>query len=300
MRRTAFTLVELLVVIAIIGVLVALLLPAVQAAREAARRTQCINHLKQLALATHNYHDTHLVFPAGLLNWPTPAGQTNPPKFRAVSLFVQLLPQIEQGNLAAAWNSNDPWLNVTQGRTGIALPFLLCPTDAMPQKVVEKKPGERFALTSYGGVGGVQSYHPDRSTRDGIFFLNSDVRMGDVRDGLSNTLLFAERSHADMNYDTNAGSFTKMDGWGYWSPSTGLPGVGDVTLGTMVQINYRHTGGAVDAGAEDRRVTAIGSQHSNVANVSLADGSVRNMNSSMQLTTLQALSTRQGGEVISE
>lgn len=298
--HSGFTLVELLVVIAIIGVLVALLLPAVQAAREAARRMQCTNNLKQIALASHNYHDTHLIFPAGLLNWPTPAGQTNPPKFRAVSLFVQLLPQIEQGNLAAAWDSNDPWQNVLQGRTGVALPFLLCPSDNLTQKFVEKKPGERFALTSYGGSGGRQSYHPDRATFDGIFYLNSDVRMGDVRDGLSNTLLFAERSHFDPVYDQNAGSFTPLSGWGYWAPSSGLPGIGDITLGALVPVNYRHVSGAVDAAAEDRRITAIGSSHSSVANVALGDGSVRSVSANMKLEVLQAMSTRNGTEVVSE
>src|SRR4029079_5326021 len=93
--RRAFTLVELLVVIAIIGVLVALLLPAVQAAREAARRMQCLNHERQLALAAHNFHDQNKNFPAGVYQLSFAAA----PKFRGITLYVRLLPFLEQANL---------------------------------------------------------------------------------------------------------------------------------------------------------------------------------------------------------
>ena len=191
MQKTkAFTLVELLVVIAIIGILVALLLPAVQAAREAARRMSCSNNLKQLGLASHNYHDTHKKFPAGSLNWATLPGQVNPPKFRNVSLFVLLLPQVEQGPLSAAWDFNDPWQNVLAGRAATVLSVLQCPSDASTTKVATDSSGRQFGLTSYGGNGGVQSYHPNRATRDGVFYFGSDVRIADILDGTTNTLLF--------------------------------------------------------------------------------------------------------------
>lgn len=298
--RRAFTLVELLVVIAIIGVLVALLLPAVQAAREAARRTQCANQIRQLALASHNYHDTHLVLPTGLCMWNTPPGQPNPPQFRSSSLFMLMLPQIEQGALAEQWDKIDPRNNVSVGRTTVVISLLLCPSDGITQKVITDKKSEKYALTSYGGVGGVQSYHHSRATRDGVFYTNSETRLGDIKDGTSNTLLFAERFHRDQEYDIKAGSsFTPLSQLGVWAPCSGPAGVGDVTLGTLVPIGYTHPiGSAVDATAEDRRATAIGSGHGGGAMLALADGSARFFSANMQLSTLQAMSTRAGNEVL--
>ena len=296
-KKKAFTLVELLVVIAIIGILVALLLPAVQAAREAARRMSCSNNLKQLGLASHNYHDTHKKFPAGSLNWATLPGQVNPPRFRNVSLFVLLLPQVEQGPLSAAWDFNDPWQNVLAGRAATVLSVLQCPSDALTTKVATDSSGRQFGLTSYGGNGGVQSYHPNRATRDGVFYFGSDVRIADILDGTTNTLLFGERYHRDLEYDANAGTYTKMPGWGYWCPSAGAPGIGDVTLGALVPVQYRHPAGvAVDGTYEDRRITAMGSGHAGGCNVALGDGSVRFLSATLDLTVFRALSTRAGGE----
>lgn len=301
MKRCAFTLVELLVVIAIIGVLVALLLPAVQAAREAARRMQCSNNIRQLAIASHNYHDTMQSFPSGLCLWDV-SGQ---PKNRSVSLFVQLLPQIEQGNLANLWDKSEPLNNVSSGRVAIVLPTLLCPSDSV-NKVVNITTGQasqqgKYALTSYGGAGGIQTYHRDRATKDGVFYINSGTTFADLRDGTSHTLLFAERNHRDPEYDAQAGSFVKMTDWGLWAPCAGPSGIGDVTVGTLVNIGYTHPfGSTVDAAAEDRRVTSIGSSHASGANVAFGDGSVRLLSSNLDLVTLQAMSTRAGGEIIRE
>src|SRR5215813_12720445 len=99
-RALGFTLVELLVVIAIIGVLVALLLPAVQMAREAARRMQCSSHERQLALAAHSFHDVNRAFPPGVYQLKFSAA----PQFRGVTLFVKLLPYLEQASLAQGWD----------------------------------------------------------------------------------------------------------------------------------------------------------------------------------------------------
>ncbi|MBC7818935.1 MAG: DUF1559 domain-containing protein [Planctomycetaceae bacterium] len=301
-----FTLIELLVVIAIIAILIALLLPAVQQAREAARRSQCKNNLKQLGLAVENYHSSHSVYPSGFLNWPTPAGQMNPPSQRAVSLYALMLNQLDQGPLAKEWDYRDPRQNVPTGRVAKILPVLLCPTDDLNSPMLTIFPmfnpaGDKYAMTSYGGNGGVQSYNSAAATMDGIFLRNSAIRNADVKDGLSQTLLFGERYHSDVNYDTNAGTFTKIKGWGAWAPSEGLPGLGNVTLGAAVQINYQHpVGVAVNATYENRRVTAFGSGHAGGAQFVMADGSGRFINQNISLTTLQALSTRAKREVVGE
>src|SRR5262249_46138093 len=120
-------------------------------------------------------------------------------------------------------------------------------------------------------------------------------------DGLSQTLLIGERYHLDQNYDQNAGTFTKISGWGIWSPVTGPAGVGDVTLGALVPINYRHPAGqAVNATFEDRRVTAFGSGHVGGAQFALGDGSARFIGENISLTTLRSLSTRAGNEIVGD
>lgn len=304
--RLAFTLIELLVVIAIIGILVGLLLPAVQAAREASRRTQCANNLKQIALAAQNYHDKNGYFPPGLENWNATAGMQNPPSQRAVSVFAAMLGELDQGGLATLWDHDEPLNNVNSGRTAMAPSVLICPSDYIAQKVVIVMPnynpaGERYALTSYGGIAGIQSYRGTSATNDGVYYLNSKTRIADITDGTSKTLTFGERNHRDDNYDQNVAGVTKMTNWGRWAPATGTTGLGDVTLGTLVPINYAHPAGAtVNNTYEDRRVTAIGSRHPNGANLASADGAVRFLVQSLDLVAFQSLSTRAGGESVGD
>jgi len=142
-HRVGFTLVELLVVIAIIGILVALLLPAVQAAREAARRTQCTNNLKQLGLALHNYHDTYKSFPArGVFG----AANTGPPMRAYHHTWIEaILPFIEQQPLYDSVNHNAPvW---GQPIVGTAVPAILCPSDSTaPDSPAQSK---NIAWTNY-------------------------------------------------------------------------------------------------------------------------------------------------------
>ncbi len=318
-RRAGFTLIELLVVIAIIGVLIALLLPAVQAAREAARRSQCLNNLKQMGLAAHNYESTHQVYPPGQmrLNYPTP------PRFRGVPLFVHMLPFLDQQPLYDRWNFNDPLGNTvgTTANSATLLNVLLCPSDDIPENPILNGTNRFYGITSYGGNGGSRSHPPEDLTSDGIFHATGpaaaagarQVRVADIRDGLSNTLMFGERDHFDPNFDTFAAAglvMGPMGKWGWWAPSGGRFALTDITLSSFAPVNYRipfsyenRPADAADqagfAPYETLRVSAWGSGHPGGANVALADGSVRFLKETVSPEVLRALGTRAGREVIS-
>ena len=329
MSRRAFTLVELLVVIAIIGVLVSLLLPAVQAARESGRRTRCVNQVRQLALAAHNFHDVNGRFPAGVNQLYFAAA----PRFRGVTLFVKLLPYLEQANLANGWDEIDPLNNTVGGATAKSaakLPGLLCPSDFLSKNPIDTGSDRWYGLTSYGGNGGSRSYDPQFAANDGIFFVigpgsqtlpgGQAIRMPEVSDGLSNTLLFAERSHYDKNHDTFAAGVSAPSGQfvnpmattGWWAASGGRLAAGDVTLSAYAPVNFRvplplASGGSMVPPAtdynsylyyNDRRICAIGSNHPGGANVALADGSTRLMRDALSLTELLRLCVRDDGQTV--
>ena len=305
-----FTLVELLVVIAIIGILMSLLLPAVQAAREAARRSQCINNLKQIALAAINYHDLQRTFPAGLVNWSGSPPNSN-------SLYALMLPQFEQQTLGLQWNYPFPRTNVAGGpaaHTATVIPLLICPSDIMKSPPITQYAGpageEYYGQTSYGGNGGSRAYAdlifgggpPQPTTtlpNDGVFFINSGVRLADVTDGSSHTLLFGERSHVDLAFDALAPGVPTdtIASKGWWATS-GNPyyGIADVSLGALVPINYKHPQGvALNHAMIENRVNAYGSLHPGGADFAMADGSVRFLSESLNLLALQSLARRADG-----
>ena len=315
--RRGFTLIELLVVIAIIAVLIALLLPAVQKVREAANRMSCTNNLKQIALATHNYHDTFKKFPTGarlvVYVGGRPTGGDN--------LWVELLPYFEQDNLYNEWDPYDNRNNVAGGTNATqaqVIKILLCPSDYMPEPVVQLTAANSltppwswgfYGMSSYGGNAGKRSVFTGgppnfpRMTRDGIFFINSNVNFADIADGTSNTFLFGERYHRDPEYDLQhnvvwPGS-SSMAQWGRWGYVANAGAMGNVTLHTAAPINYRVPPGG-DFSTIENRACAFGSGHLGGANFAFADGSVRFLSDSTPLPTLQALSTRRGGEVVSD
>ena len=333
-RRSAFTLIELLVVIAIIGVLIALLLPAVQKVREAANRARCQNNLKQIGLALHNYHDTNGTFPAGLT---TDWGHDY-----YWSWMARLLHFAEGDNLYRAadqWASSagdrplppfpdnvwSPWGNYEKNPIdpppnpafGQAMSVYVCPSD---QRVLQAQRlpvrgklssasgafWERVAFTSYLGVDGIQGYvlpsDPNNLNvrRTGILFEKSHVKIAEVTDGLSATLTVGERPPSpDLQY-------------GWWFAGVGFDGsgVGDVVLGSR-ELQYVVKTAGCNGSAPDRWVgfqagdvnqtcdqCHFWSLHPGGANWLFGDGSARFLTYGAN-TILGQLVTRAGGEVIS-
>jgi len=321
-RQRGFTLVELLVVIAIIGILVALLLPAVQAAREAARRVQCQSNLRQLAIATLNFESAARQFPPGVQQTLFPTA----PVYRGSSLFVYLLPYFEEANLQRTWDFVDPGNNTLGGATALTatvLPILICPSDFIDQNPAVSN-GVYYGLSSYGGNGGTRSYFPSQASVDGMFHTTDSasepnpnqraVCQREISDGTSTTLLLGERNHNDPNFETFAaeGWCDSLKTWGWWGPSGARKAIGHVTMSAAAPINYQlpftaSTAGNVsppaDSGTDFQyyaylRFCAWGSNHPGGANFTMADGSGRFINDGIAMTVLQALSTRAGGESV--
>ena len=225
-KSRGFTLVELLVVIAIIGMLVGLLLPAVQAAREAARRMQCSNNLKQLGLASHNYHDAHKKFPIGQHIYGNTAGGV----FRGLGYnwSFALLPFIEQSNLYNQFDNRFPFFEKTITKNGILaatpLPAFNCPSDIKPVTIDLTSEAQRpSATSSYKGVNG--AYNNGYSTltnADAAAFIGTFERdsravygMNNLTDGTSNTIIIAE-----TKWGMNASKRTRTYLYGSSDPST--------------------------------------------------------------------------------
>jgi prepilin-type N-terminal cleavage/methylation domain-containing protein/prepilin-type processing-associated H-X9-DG protein len=192
-RTTGFTLVELLVVIAIVGVMVAILLPSIQAAREAARRSACANNLRQLGIGTQNFYSVNNAFPNGSESKAWPAAPSNAWTFYRWSALAQLAPFLEESNVHDALDLTVPLyginLDVTpQNKYGAALavPLFLCPAD-LGQVV---SPG--FGPTNYAVCAGTGAGGGTPVNTDGIFYVNSRTRLSQISDGSSHTALASE------------------------------------------------------------------------------------------------------------
>jgi prepilin-type N-terminal cleavage/methylation domain-containing protein/prepilin-type processing-associated H-X9-DG protein len=318
-RCSAFTLIELLVVIAIIAVLIGLLVPAVQKVREAANRASCSNNLKQLGLAAHNYHGVSKRFPAGInlpisaasgavfpTNFLVTSGKIGQPPHGQENLFISwpeaLFPFFEQDNLLKVLNlSQREYANcLGPNSTGAqVVNILLCPSDILTNQVTTYTTGGKtyyFGMNSYGANGGTRSWYITSMTTDGVFWINSRVRIADITDGTSNTLLFGERYHQDPAYTDIA----TLGGWAWANYNAPQ----DYILSTAVPVNFQLAPGTrvgSPAFPEDDRVCAFGSGHTGGANFCFADGSVKylTLTNVGDLPLLQALSTRAGHEPIS-
>jgi prepilin-type N-terminal cleavage/methylation domain-containing protein len=309
-RRPGFTLIELLVVIAIIGVLIALLLPAVQSAREAARRAQCTNHLKQIGLALHNYHDVHQTFPFGQVDTA-----------KGYSAISQLLPYFDQAPLYNQINfslpHNDP--ANTPARM-MEIPMLRCPSDFLNPLSAT---GGAINYMANKGNGIIWNDPTGPNTgfppQNGAMYFQSRVRIGDITDGTSNTAAFSERVLADGN---NGVVSPLADV--FFSPLAPTTADEARTMCRAVDINNlanqfplfmgapwmhgQHTYLHVDTPNSRscgfftvlRACMPPSSRHVGGVHLLLCDGSARFITENIDLTVWRALGSRNGGEPVGE
>ncbi len=317
-RKPGFTLVELLVTIAIIGILIALLLPAVQAAREAARRTQCKSHLKQIGVALHNYHDSHRSFPPFLINRSgSPSRIADVDK--GANWLVFLLPYAEQQPLYDQWDFDIP-ANQNPGRSE-ELSIYKCPSDPQSDGNLCSYAGGGWARGNYGmnvspcehGVGSTAS------SLGGIGGANRRVRLADIKDGTSNTVAVDELRAGMNEYDLR----------GCWA----MPGL---SAGTAAMYNDASAPNSREPYSDDMENCAVSgmlgnadsgmgcfdgndtaqmtgrSEHPGGLQILMADGSARFISDTIDFKrtsvgcgppphgTWQSLHTRGGHEVVGE
>ena len=273
-RRAGFTLIELLVVIAIIGILVALTMPAVQSAREASRRTGCLNDLKQHGLALNNYVTAVDAFPIGYISWSNPPGGAAP----GWAWSAAILPQLEQGAVYNAMNVNLP-IDVAANDTvrTSTLGIYVCPSDRntgafIVTSQVTASPVEA-RTTSYAANGGT-----DGPTQpNGLFRLNRSVRPKDVKDGLSNTFALGER-----------GSFVVQNAW------AGALGDGRGGAEVLAIVSQSRPD------PNNPSATGFCGPHTGLILFLMGDGSAQPVKTTINPMVYQALATRNGREIIDQ
>ncbi|MAT69225.1 MAG: prepilin-type cleavage/methylation domain-containing protein [Planctomycetaceae bacterium] len=324
-RLGAFTLVELLVVIAIIGVLVALLLPAVQAAREAARRTQCINNLKQWGLAMQLYHDANNHLPIGAQGYEGVA--TTDPLYRPRQTWVMhLWPYIEQTNLDAANDLDLPFYNppvtihnTLDGLGGVAVPMYNCPTDfgvGRDQSVGTYQRRRGNYVVNWGTARYGRAYNEDRgngiapfSQVNGRTYDPRETKFAEITDGLSNTLMIGETLKAWAEADVDwRGDFLNDEGVFRFQTentpnSTAFDHVpryvdNDDPLMPVVAPGQTTTQSSNLSSDFTNQQSASRSRHPGGVNVLRCDSSVEFYSDDVSLSIWQALSTMNGGEVV--
>ena len=322
-RRAGFTLIELLVVIAIIAVLISLLLPAVQSAREAARRAQCTNNLKQLGLALHNYHDTMNCFPMSMGLDAPGFGYPEPVSYSGLSM---LLPYMEQSVVFHSINYSilrgDPGNNTA---IATAVSSFLCPSDPQQGNLPPGQAGENYHPNSGNGIQYVSgasdpwNFNVSMPPFNGVFYPVSKTRIAEITDGTSNTAAFSEMGLGDMS---NGIATEKTDQfWTQTWPSTpdqaisdcqsfqalnlsfqglstnGVPWLTGSTSAMYNHVNVPNKRSCIFP--PGRIMNTANSRHPSGVNLGLCDGSVRFVKESVSLPTWRAIGSRDGGEVLS-
>ncbi len=305
--RKGFTLIELLVVIAIIAVLIALLLPAVQQAREAARRSQCKNNMKQLGLAIHNYHETLNTLPLAT------AGSVSKPNWR-----VFLLPYIDQAPL---YNKLDMTSGDFSGLTGanavlcgVTVQLFTCPSTPLPTNntAIPNNPATKNSQTHrYIGISGAYPDPAGRNTtecntagsygstycKNGLVVPYLITRLRDCTDGTSNTMIVAEQSGSVNNTDLSNNYYSG------WSGSGGTAPPGDTHWGagnTAVRYPINQKTSAAGADQTYTGNTILNSYHVGGIHVLMTDGAVRFVSDNINFTTLTQIACKDDGMVVGE
>ncbi len=319
---------ELLVVIAIIGVLIAILLPAIQATRENARRTSCINNLKQIGIAANDFHSARNAFPLGSESKEWSSQTSNPWTFYRWSSLAYLAPYLEETNVQNALDLSVPLYTSTtnsvapQNARGAALvvPLFLCPSDS------ERNVSPAFAPTNYAACAGTGSNGGSPINADGVFFVNSHIRIAQILDGTTHTALMSESvlgnpsgqpPQKDYTVDylftlgsplntsrcTSTQQWNVADGRGfswvsgdfrcalynhYYTPNQAVPDCMGVALSGGLSMLYTPFGWR-----------AARSRHPGGVNLLMADGSVQFVFDTVDPTVWQAWATRHGSETIS-
>ncbi len=333
--KRAFTLVELLVVIAIIGILIALLLPAVQAAREAARRMSCTNKMKQIGIAMHNYHDTHKKFPDGGVAGKATSAMSSTSYY--LSAFAAILPFIEQQGLQSLYDFNQPWQDQDPTVPPMIIATYVCPSASVTNPFNDSEFEQLAAAAGYNitGNGSAITYLLNKgahriwcsggavsSTVAGVFELGGGSSFRDIRDGTSNTIMVGEGPIGD--------NMEVCQGQGCTGPAASTiparicwivphPHASYIPIltphisifGSTVDVmNKEFVTESFAAGdsasfsdcstaAATDAVTNFGSSHPGGANFLFCDGSVHFLSETIEAATYRGLSTRAGGEVAS-
>ncbi len=314
--RCGFTLVELLVVIAIIGILVGLLLPAVQQVREAARRTQCANNFRQAGLAMHNYESAFGSLPPGMYftstAFPSSCGPVAAPFFNGWGWGARILDFMEQNNLAQSINfradnyfNNGNWI-----ATSTRIETFLCPSDPDAGKLLECCSGKSNGATitedragsNMAGVhgsntlfcGGIRG-NPEGN---GVLFNYNTIKFRDIRDGQSNTLMLGEVTEVPGNHPSQGKAMFGYfwNNWAVQSTIEGINGPGSMPGGRDILLD------PIDGVGENRhnefyRESGFSSWHPAGANFAFADGSIHHLTENIDQAVLDNMATRWGGEV---